>query len=166
MYANNNLSSIKYTYWSDDNDAQFVHIKVDGGYHDWFESENGNWGFDSHEEIYNFFLHYDLNGLLSVDQDVKREDKSFSILKNYPNPFNPFTTISYILEIDGFVKIEIYDLMGNFIRELVNENKKAGYKTVYWDSKNFKGQSVSAGVYFCLIKSEKLHKTIKMVLLK
>ena len=55
MYTNNNLSSIKYTYFSDDIHAQFVHIKVDGGYHDWFESENGNWGFDSHEQIYSFF---------------------------------------------------------------------------------------------------------------
>ena len=166
IYTNNNLSSIKYTYFSDDIDAQFVHIKVDGGYHDWFESENGNWGFDSHEEIYNFFLRYDLNGSLAVDHDVRTENKFYSILKNYPNPFNPFTRINYILQTNGNVKIEIYDLMGNFINELVNEKQKAGYKTAVWDSRNLKGEVVSAGVYFCLIKSEKFNDSIKMVLLK
>ena len=56
--------------------------------------------------------------------------------------------------------------MGNFIKNLVNENQKAGHKTVIWDSSNLKGEVVSAGVYFCLIKSEKFHDSIKMVLLK
>lgn len=166
MYSNNNLNSIKYTYLNNEVGTQFVHIKVDGGYHNWFESENGNWGFDSHEEIYNFFLQYDLNGFLEVDQDVRLENKAYTILKNYPNPFNPYTTINYNLISDGHLKIDIYDLMGNVINELVNENQKAGHKTVEWDSRNFKGELVSAGVYFCLMKSEKFNKTIKMVLLK
>ena len=56
--------------------------------------------------------------------------------------------------------------MGNFINELVNENQKSGNKTIVWDSRNLKGEVVSAGVYFCLMKSEKFHNSIKMVLLK
>ena len=67
---------------------------------------------------------------------------------------------------ESYVKLEIYDLLGNFIDELVAESQKAGSKTVIWDSKNFKGETVPAGVYFCLLKSEKFHKTIKMILLK
>lgn len=166
MYTNNNLSSIKYTYLNNEVGTQFVHIKVDGGYHDWFESGNGNWGFDSQEQIYDFFYQYDLNGYLNAENNDRLENKKFTILKNYPNPFNPSTQIDYHLQETGYVKIEIYDLMGNFINELANENQKAGYKTVKWGSRNFKGEVVSAGVYFCLLKLEKYHKTIKMILLK
>ena len=64
------------------------------------------------------------------------------------------------------MKLEIYDLLGNFINELVAESQKAGSKTVMWDSKNYKGETVPAGVYFCLLKLEKYHKTVKMILLK
>ena len=166
MYSNNNLSSIKYTYLNNDIGTQFVHIKVNGGYHDWFENDNGNWGFESHEEIYNFFHQYDLNGYLETDQNSRQENKKFTILKNYPNPFNPSTQINYYLQEESYVKLEIYDLLGNFINELVAESQKAGSNTVMWDSKNFKGETVPAGVYFCLLKLEKYHKTIKMILLK
>ena len=138
MYTNNNLSSIKYTYFNNEVGTQFVHIKVNGGYHDWFESQDGNWGFDSHEQIYNFFDQYDLNGYLETDNSYKLENKKFTILKNYPNPFNSFTQINYFLQEESYVELEIYDLLGNFIDELVAESQKAGSKTVIWDSKNFK----------------------------
>ena len=98
MYSHNNLSSIKYTYLNSEIGTQFVHIKVNGGYHDWFENDNGNWGFESHEEIYNFFHQYDLNGYLETDQNSRQENKKFTILKNYPNPFNPSTQINYYLQ--------------------------------------------------------------------
>ena len=166
MYSDNNLSSIKYTYLNNEIGTQFVHIKVNGGYHDWFENDNGNWGFESHEEIYNFFHQYDLNGYLETDQNSRQENKKFTILKNYPNPFNPSTQVNYYLQEESYVKLEIYDLLGNFINELVAESQKAGSKTVMWDSKNYKGETVPAGVYFCLLKLEKYHKTVKMILLK
>ena len=166
MYSDNNLSSIKYTYLNSEIGTQFVHIKVNGGYHDWFENDNGNWGFESHEEIYNFFHQYDLNGYLETDQNSRQENKKFTILKNYPNPFNPSTQVNYYLQEESYVKLEIYDLLGNFINELVAESQKAGSKTVMWDSKNYKGETVPAGVYFCLLKLEKYHKTVKMILLK
>ena len=166
MYSDNNLSSIKYTYMNNEIGTQFVHIKVNGGYHDWFENDNGNWGFESHEEIYNFFHQYDLNGYLETDQNSRQENKKFTILKNYPNPFNPSTQVNYYLQEESYVKLEIYDLLGNFINELVAESQKAGSKTVMWDSKNYKGETVPAGVYFCLLKLEKYYKTVKMILLK
>jgi pectate lyase len=68
---------------------------------------------------------------------------------NYPNPFNPMTTIQYRLEGDGFssVSLRLYNLLGKEVRTLVDESQKAGAYTVIWDGKNNAGQQVPSGVY-------------------
>lgn len=91
---------------------------------------------------------------------------------NYPNPFNPLTTIKYDLPEDSFVEINIFDLLGREVRNLISENIKAGFKTIRWDSKDNNGKTLSSGVYIYTItakslNSEKLFsKTKKMVLIK
>ena len=91
---------------------------------------------------------------------------SFLIQQNYPNPFNPVTNILYNLPEDGFVKITVFDILGNVINQLVNEVQNSGYKTVKWDATNNKGQPVSAGVYLYSIEVGDLRQTKKMILLK
>lgn len=85
----------------------------------------------------------------------------FELFQNYPNPFNPATKIYYTLPIDGFVKIEIYNSIGQNIKSLVNEFKNSGYYTV-----DFDGSNLSSGLYFYRINVNNFTETRKMLLLK
>ena len=90
----------------------------------------------------------------------------FALHNNYPNPFNPVTTINYDLPQEGTVRLIIYDVMGREVTRLVNGFTPAGYHSVRWNAKNQMGESVSAGVYFYHLQSGNFIKTQKMVLLK
>ena len=70
----------------------------------------------------------------------------FAIHQNFPNPFNPYTNISYDLPKDNFTTISIYNLMGKHVKTLIDQEQSAGYKTLRWDAKNQNGNNVSAGV--------------------
>jgi uncharacterized delta-60 repeat protein len=71
----------------------------------------------------------------------------FLLEQNYPNPFNPSTTISFRLSTFSEVRLEIYNLLGQKVRTLVNESKAAGVHTVKWDGANDTGQPAASGVY-------------------
>ncbi|MDP2886215.1 MAG: FlgD immunoglobulin-like domain containing protein [Ignavibacteria bacterium] len=68
---------------------------------------------------------------------------------NYPNPFNPSTTIKYELPKDASVKMEIYDVMGRRVKTLLDGSKSAGYYSVTWNGRNELGRDVASGVYLC-----------------
>lgn len=88
-------------------------------------------------------VHYD-NGLPKAiaSNDRKILPSKFSIDQNYPNPFNPTTQITYALPKSAMVNIKVYDLLGREVRELVNEQKEAGFYTV-----NFNASLLSSGIY-------------------
>ncbi|HIF28490.1 MAG TPA: T9SS type A sorting domain-containing protein, partial [Candidatus Marinimicrobia bacterium] len=88
------------------------------------------------------------------------------LLQNYPNPFNPVTTLRYELSQESFVKITIYDMLGNVVNNLVNRNQRRGYKSVQWNATNDQGQPVSTGLYFYTIQAGDFIQTKKMLLLK
>jgi hypothetical protein len=90
----------------------------------------------------------------------------FSLHQNYPNPFNPTTQIKYDLPEDALVTINIYDLMGRIVKNLVNGQQNAGYNSIQWNATNDKGAPVSAGLYLCTIQAGEFRQTKKMVLLK
>jgi len=85
----------------------------------------------------------------------------FSISQNYPNPFNPSTNIKYTVGNNQFVSIKVYDVLGNEIATLVNEEKPAGNYEV-----NFNASSLSSGVYFYNLQAGSFVETKKLVLLK
>ncbi len=85
---------------------------------------------------------------------------------NYPNPFNPETTISYNLPQAGTVKVEVYNLRGQLVKTLINEEQSAGKQQIVWRGNNNRGKQVSSGVYLYKIKSEKAVLTGKMILMK
>ena len=89
-----------------------------------------------------------------------------SLSQNYPNPFNPTTTIDYTLREGSLVKLSIYNVAGQLVKTLVNENRLVGAHTVKWDGRNNAGQTVSSGVYFYKLTSKSFVQTKKMVLLK
>jgi len=86
--------------------------------------------------------------------------------KNYPNPFNPETTIHYSLREAGPVKIEVYNIKGQLVRYLVNELKNAGTYTVIWNGKDEQGENVSSGIYFYRMQTKNYSATRKMMLMK
>jgi len=85
---------------------------------------------------------------------------------NYPNPFNPETTIRFSLAEAGSVSIEIFSLKGQLVRTLVNEGMSAGSHRVVWNGKDFKGDTVSSGVYFYRMRSGDYQAIKRMLLLK
>tara|TARA_Y100000588_G_C14206774_1_gene905000 strand:- start:1207 stop:1905 length:699 start_codon:yes stop_codon:yes gene_type:complete len=92
--------------------------------------------------------------------------KQFALHPNYPNPFNPSTTISYDLSQETYVRITIYDITGKRIRTLVNQLQSIGTKTIVWDGMDDFNRTVSGGVYLYSIEAEAFRKTRKMLLLK
>jgi hypothetical protein len=72
----------------------------------------------------------------------------FALYQNYPNPFNPTTSIKLALPIDGEISVAIYNVLGQKVRSLLNEERKAGYHTVQWNGTDDNGVQVTSGVYF------------------
>ncbi|HPR17350.1 MAG TPA: T9SS type A sorting domain-containing protein, partial [Candidatus Cloacimonadota bacterium] len=84
---------------------------------------------------------------------------------NYPNPFNPTTTISFSIPEESKVGIEIYNIKGQKVKQLVDEQLTEGIHSVIWDGKNDSSKSVSSGVYFYKLKVNGKDKAIKKCLL-
>ena len=91
---------------------------------------------------------------------------AFNVYNNYPNPFNPVTTLRYDLPEDALVNITIYDIMGRIVRTLINSQQNAGFKSIQWNATNDAGSPLSAGLYLYKIQADYLVQTRKMVLLK
>jgi hypothetical protein len=86
---------------------------------------------------------------------------------NYPNPFNPTTTIRYGIKEQTHVSLKIYNVTGQLVKTLVSEVKKpAAEYSVTWDGRDASGNSVSSGVYFYSLTAGDTKHTKKMVLLK
>ncbi len=86
--------------------------------------------------------------------------------QNYPNPFNPETTINYSLKEDSKVSLNIYNIKGQKVNQLVSDQLSIGQHSVIWNGKDNNGKSVSSGIYFYKLKTENYEKTKKMILLK
>ena len=85
---------------------------------------------------------------------------------NYPNPFNPATTLRYDLPVDSFVKIIVYDMLGKVVKNLLSAKQSSGSKSIEWNAIDNQGQLVSAGVYLYSIEFADFRVVKKMVLLK
>ncbi len=90
----------------------------------------------------------------------------FKLHHNFPNPFNPVTTITYEIPTRSMVKLSIYDMRGRSIRTLINKEMTAGYKSSQWDATDEQGKAVEAGIYLYSIHSPGYRQTKKLVLLK
>lgn len=114
-----------------------------------------------------------LNSLWTVRMDafpVSNDDQIQSPgvygLSNYPNPFNPSTTISFGIKEAARVSVDIYNLKGQHIRTLMDESKAAGDHSILWDGCDDQGRAVASGVFLYKIHAGKYSSSRKMVLLK
>ncbi|MBA7652072.1 hypothetical protein ES703_59901 [subsurface metagenome] len=92
--------------------------------------------------------------------------EAFNLHQNFPNPFNPYTTILYDLPEPTLVKLTLYDILGREIIRLQDGNMEAGYYQVIWHCKNRNGHNLASGVYIARLVTPKYFKSIKMLLLK
>jgi len=106
-------------------------------------------------------------GVTQVDEFPEQNiGKRLRLFSNYPNPFNPLTNISYFIPEDAEVKLTIYNLRGEKVRELVNGLQAKGKKKIVWEGKDSHGEKVASGIYFCKLQTDEESETIRMVLLK
>ncbi|NWG27444.1 MAG: T9SS type A sorting domain-containing protein, partial [Ignavibacteriaceae bacterium] len=94
-----------------------------------------------------------------VEDSFSPED--FYLFQNYPNPFNPTTTLSYVIGHSSFVSLKVYDVLGNEVATLVNEDKLAGNYEV-----QFVAAGLTSGIYFYKLMADNFVQTRKMILLK
>jgi len=86
--------------------------------------------------------------------------------QNFPNPFNPATTIRYDVAEKGLVTIKVYSVAGQLVKTLVDEVKAAGFHAAVWDGTNNFGAPVASGVYFYRMETAGFSATRKLVMLR
>ncbi len=101
------------------------------------------------------------NSALSADEDGDKLPGTFALSQNYPNPFNPTTEIAFDVPTKSHVTLSIYNILGQKVETLVNEEKSPGEYTVQWDA-----SQQATGVYFYKIEAGDFTETRKMMLLK
>ncbi|MCD4684063.1 MAG: T9SS type A sorting domain-containing protein [Bacteroidales bacterium] len=111
-------------------------------------------------EMVNFFIGY--NPVTSLKENISQ----FISTGNYPNPFATDTRIEYTLNETGFVNIDVYNLKGQIVKQLVAEQKNPGDYYVIWDATNNIGSVVESGYYFYKISVGEYTQTEKMILLR
>ncbi len=99
--------------------------------------------------------------LFSSIESVKLEALEYKLMQNFPNPFNPSTKICFTLPEPCKIKIQIFNILGEVVKTLVDENSEAGYHEL-----DFNANKLSSGIYFYVMNAGKYSETRKMLLLK
>jgi len=100
-------------------------------------------------------------------EDVNVIPLSFELEQNYPNPFNPSTTIEFQISEPGFVSLKVFDVLGNEIAVLVNEDKPIGYYKVEFNTSNLiNNNNLNSGIYFYRLLVNEISETKAMILMK
>ncbi len=170
-----------YTYHSDNQLATITREY----YHDfleppWDQWERVNYSYDNNgylEEILYQYHYSDDSGwederriLVSTTEISNIDEENLhpleQLIYNYPNPFNPETTISFDLPNEQHINLSIMNIKGQRVTNLIDEERTAGNHRIVWDGKDERGITVPSGIYFYLLKGEETEATGKMLLLK
>ncbi len=112
---------------------------------------------------------YENNDILTdiEDDSDKLIPKRFNLSQNYPNPFNPTTTISFSLPVKSDVELEIFNLLGQSVKKLIDHKSVSfGSYEIEWDGTNKQGKNVATGIYLYRLKTKDFMQSKKMLLLK
>jgi len=145
----------------------FQHIKVKvvaAGDNDWI----CGYAVGNNGTIVKYLEHYTVT---EVKLDTDLLPAEFSLAQNYPNPFNPSTSIEYSIPVDANVTLTIYNLLGQIVTTLVNEEVSTGHYSTIWNGADDNGFQVTSGIYFYEMRANGNNGTAysqikKMVLLK
>lgn len=122
--------------------------------------------------IYNYALSLsqikNLNDFSTDVDEIKKNTlpEYFYLAQNYPNPFNGQTNIEFKVSINSIIKIEVFDILGQKVKTLLNEDKAPGTYILNWDGKDNLNNSVDSGIYFIKLNAGNFSNTKKMILLK
>ena len=92
--------------------------------------------------------------------------EQFALGQNFPNPFNPETTIAYDLPEKTRVQVEVFDVLGQKVRTLVDGEQAAGRYQVRWEGRDENGRNAASGIYFYRLHTDGFHSIRRMVLLR
>jgi hypothetical protein len=98
--------------------------------------------------------------------EVESIPAEFMLYQNYPNPFHSATTIQYQLPEATDISIKIYNMTGKEVYTLVKDSEPSGIHEIIWDGRNYSGQQLPGGVYFCTISTNKFFRPMKMILMR
>ena len=101
-----------------------------------------------------------------VSATVTQIPDKYHLEQNYPNPFNPKTAIVFDLKVKGFASVKIYNLQGQLVRTLVNEEREAGRHKVIWDATDENGIVVTTGIYLVTLEAKDVRLTRTMLFMK
>ena len=124
-------------------------------------------GYDFASNAGNFIIAKITRGATGIELNSNLQPENFELSQNYPNPFNPSTKIDFNLPSESYVKISVYNLLGEKVKELLNSRESAGKH-----SANFYAGGLASGVYIYQVTAESItgknyfRKELKMVLLK
>ncbi|MDP7716341.1 MAG: T9SS type A sorting domain-containing protein, partial [Candidatus Marinimicrobia bacterium] len=109
-------------------------------------------------------LHIDAGYALGINDDLL--PGVFALHQNYPNPFNPVTTIRFDVPKESHVQMDVYNILGQRIRTLVNGTMQPGFHSVSWNGTNDMGKPLASGMYIYRIHSSEFTAVKKLVLMK
>ena len=130
-----------------------------------FDEQNGRLFFSLLNEPYVYIVDVD-SIFASVENRRRGTPNDFQLFQNWPNPFNPVTTIGFELPANEHVRLEIFNINGRFVRQIVNATLSAGSYTFFWNGKNELGRQMSSGIYYYRLKAGKYVNVKRMVLLR
>ncbi|MFC1607683.1 SUMF1/EgtB/PvdO family nonheme iron enzyme [Candidatus Latescibacterota bacterium] len=110
----------------------------------------------------------DFNGryvLVSSPSQVNETPTSFQLNQNFPNPFNPSTTISFALDKPGFVSLSVYNITGQIVSKLIENHLSSGSHTVTWNGNGDDGRRLAAGIYLYQLRCNNHSESRKMLLI-
>lgn len=162
-------------YQNCDRSAEVLFYRINDGGHTWPGSiprpgwewlRHTNQDIDANSIILNFFKRNPMPAVVGVDDNVDHLATTFRLQPNFPNPFNPATTITYAVPQTARVELTIYNTLGQSVRTLVDELQPAGEQTAVWDGKNAHGATLPSGVYLYRLRIGEFTAVRKMVLAK
>ncbi len=109
---------------------------------------------------------FGLSSVNDVVDDQSMIPSDFALCQNYPNPFNSQTVIEYTLSKDCWVKITIYNILGQKVRTITDQYQAKGQKKIGWDVKDDRGNELTSGIYFYRLVAGTFSQTKKMVLIR
>jgi hypothetical protein len=109
-------------------------------------------------------MYREWDGTTGVDEE--RLPADLRLENCFPNPFNPSTTISFVLPAQGPVDLSIFDVYGRLVRTLLKNDMSAGEHTTGWDGRDSDGAAASTGIYFVRLEVQGEVRTKKIILMK
>ena len=108
---------------------------------------------------------YRTDYVTQIDKPIEHSRK-YNLIGNYPNPFNPTTSIKFVLAFESNLRIDIYNIKGQKVKTLLDTHYNAGEHSISWNGKDDNGSDVVSGVYFYKMQTNEFVAIKKMMLMK